>query len=120
MTTETRNYVTEKTKELMAAFSCSKEAKEAAQAWLDAAGTDREKEETAKYVAELEADIMPLEQLIAFARTEAGAGVFGGAEAAEGVAKHGEELKAAGKKYCDCPACAAVEAILEKKEEMLG
>ena len=42
MTTETRNYVTEKTKELMAAFSCSKEAKEAAQAWLDAAGTDRE------------------------------------------------------------------------------
>ena len=48
MTTETRNYVTEKTKELMAAFSCSKEAKEAAQAWLDAAGTDREKEETAK------------------------------------------------------------------------
>ena len=43
MTTETRNYVTEKTKELMAAFSCSKEAKEAAQAWLDAAGTDREK-----------------------------------------------------------------------------
>lgn len=120
MTTETRNYVTEKTKELMAAFSCGKEAKEAAQAWLDAAGTDREKEETAKYVAELEADIMPLEQLIAFARTEAGAGVFGGTEAAEGVAKHGEELKAAGKKYCDCPACAAAEAILEKKEEMLG
>ena len=29
------------------------------------------------------------------------------------------ELKAAGAKYCDCPACQAVEAILEKKKEML-
>lgn len=25
------------------------------------------------------------------------------------------EAKAAGVKYCDCPACAAVEAILERK-----
>ncbi len=120
MTAETKNYVMEKTKELMQAHSCSKEAKAAAQAWLDAVGTEREQEETKKYVAELEADIMPLDNLIAFARSEAGAGVFGGAQAAEGVAKHGEELKAAGKKYCDCPACAACEAILEKKEELLG
>ena len=29
-----------------------------------------------------------------------------------------EEIKAAGAKYCDCPACAACEAILEKKDEM--
>ncbi|MEW3581246.1 molecular chaperone Hsp90, partial [[Clostridium] symbiosum] len=27
--------------------------------------------------------------------------------------------KAAGAKFCDCPACAAVEAILEKKEDIL-
>lgn len=47
-----------------------------------------------------------------------GAKVFG--DNARGVAEHGRELKAAGKKYCDCPACAAVEAILEKKEEMLA
>ena len=38
---------------------------------------------------------------------------------APNVAKHGEEIKAAGAKYCDCPACAAVEAILSKKAEML-
>ena len=31
-----------------------------------------------------------------------------------------ESSRLPGKKYCDCPACAAVEAILEKKEEMLA
>ena len=41
-------------------------------------------------------------------------------EKAPEVAAYGREIKAAGAKYCDCPACAAVEAILAKKEEMLG
>ena len=31
-------------------------------------------------------------------------------------AAHAREIKAAGAKYCDCPACEAVEAILEKKD----
>ena len=62
---------------------------------------------------------MPVDNLIAFAESETGAKVFGGEEAAKGVAEHGRQIKAAGAKYCDCPACAAVEAILEKKEEML-
>ena len=88
MTQEVRDFVIEKTKDLMAAHSCSAEAKAAAQAWLDA-------------------------------ESEMGAKVFGGEEAAKGVAEHGRQIKAAGAKYCDCPACAAVEAILEKKEEML-
>jgi len=35
------------------------------------------------------------------------------------VAAHARDLQAAGKLYCDCPACAAVEAILEKKDELL-
>ena len=58
MTKEVRDFVIEKTKDLMAAHSCSAEAKAAAQAWLDAAGTDKEPEETARYIEELEADIM--------------------------------------------------------------
>lgn len=41
-----RDYVVEQTHRLMEAFSCSGEAKEAAQAWLAALGTDREAEET--------------------------------------------------------------------------
>ena len=119
MEKEILTFVEEKTRELMAAPSCCAELKAAAQAWLDAAGTAKEQEETKKYIAELEADIMPVDNLIAFAESEMGAKVFGGEEAAQGVAEHGRQIKAAGGKYCDCPACAAVAAILEKKEEML-
>ena len=113
-----RDYVVEQTHRLMEAFSCSGEAKEAAQAWLAALGTDREAEETRKYVQELEEDLVTVDQLIAFAESDEGRQVFG-AEAAPGVAAHGREIKAAGAKYCDCPACAAAAAILEKKDLLL-
>ncbi len=43
-----------------------------------------------------------------------------GEEKAKEVKAHGEELKDSGVKYCDCPACAAVEAILGMKEELLA
>ena len=108
MSKETLEYVVAKAKELIAAPSCSAEAKEAAQAWIAAVGTDKQAEETKKFIAEMEAE------------SDAGAKVFGGAEKAKGVAEHGREIKAAGAKYCDCPACVAVEAILSKKEELLG
>ena len=113
------DFVVEKSKELMSASTCSSEAKAAAQAWLDAVGTDREAEETKKYVEELEADIMPIDGLIGFAESEHGAQVFGAEKALE-VAAHARQIKAAGAKYCDCPACAAVEAILDKKDILLG
>ena len=100
------NEVIEETKKLIAAQSCSQEAKDAANAWLDAVGTDNEEAETKKYIAELEEDIMPIDGLIGFAGSEAGAAVFGAA--------HAKEVKAAGGKYCDCPACAACEVILSK------
>ena len=116
---EVLEYVLEKTNDLINAASCSSEAKEAAQAWLDAVGTAEEAEETRKYLAELEADIIPIDGLIAFAESEHGAEVFG-AESAKDVAAHAREIKAAGAVYCDCPACAAAEAILEKKDMLLA
>lgn len=58
------NEVIEETKKLIAAPSCSQEAKDAANAWLDAVGTDNEEAETKKYIAELEEDIMPIDGLI--------------------------------------------------------
>ena len=119
MSRETVNYVVEKTRELMAAPTCSAETKASAQAWLDSIGTDREAAQTQKYIAELEADIMPIDNLIGFAESEAGAKVFGGAEAAGQVAAHAKEIKAAGAKYCDCPACVAVAETLEKKGDLL-
>ncbi len=82
MTKETRDYTIEKSKELIASPTCSAEAKSAAQAWIEAAGTNRE-------------------------------------EAAKGIAAHAMEIKEKGALYCDCPACAAVEAILKKKELLL-
>ena len=100
------NEVIEETKKLIAAPSCSQEAKDAANAWLDAVGTDNEEAETKKYIAELEEDIMPIDGLIGFAGSEAGAAVFG--------AEKAKEVEAAGGKYCDCPACAACEVILSK------
>ena len=118
MNQETLNYVVGKTRELMNSSTCCGELKTAAQSWLDALGTDREAEETTKYVAELEADIIPIDGLISFAESEHGAQVFG-AEAGN-VAAHAREIKAAGAVYCDCPACAAVEDILKKKDELLG
>ena len=110
------NYTVEKTHELMNASSCCSEAKTAAQAWLDAVGTEKEAEETKKYIYELEEDIMPID-LIGFAESDAGAQVFG-ANAAKNVAVHAKEIKAAGAKYCDCPACSAAAAILEKKDAL--
>lgn len=118
MEKEILNYVVEKTHELMNAFSCSKEAKAAAQAWLDALGTEKEAAETQKYISELEADIMPIDNLINFAESDAGIGVFG-ADKAKDVAVHAKEIKDAGEKYCDCPACVAVARILEKKDNLL-
>lgn len=119
MNQNAKEYVTEKVKELINAFSCCDEAKEAGQNWLDAVGTDKEAEQTENLIAELEADIMPVDTLIAFADSEGGAKVFG-MEKAKEVAAHGREIKAAGAVYCDCPACAASAAILSKKEELLS
>ena len=46
MTEDVRDYVIEKSKALMEAPTCSQEAKDAAQACIDAAGTDRVAEVT--------------------------------------------------------------------------
>ena len=118
MDKEVLSFVVEKTHELMNAASCSKEAKASAQTWLDAVGTENEAAATKTYIAELEADIMPVDGLIGFAESEMGAQVFGAVKAKE-VAAHAKEIKAAGATYCDCPACAAAEAILEKKDDIL-
>ena len=84
MTQETLKFVKEQTEALIAAHSCSAEAKAAAEKWLAAVGTAEEAEVTKAYIAELEADIMPIDGLIAFADSEAGVGVFG-AELAKNI-----------------------------------
>lgn len=114
---DVKSYVTEQVKALLAAPSCCQEAKDAGQNWLDAVGTEKEKEATAKLMAELEQDVIPIEGLIAFAGSEKAAEVFG-LEKAQAILAHAKEVQAAGGKYCDCPACQAALAILEKKAEL--
>ena len=112
------DFITAKTKDLLADPSACQEVKAAATAWLAAVGTEKEAEETAKYIAELEADIMPIDGLIACGQTELALQIFG-AEGVKGLQAHAQELKDSGAKYCDCPACAACKAILDRKAEML-
>ncbi len=119
MTKDIQEYVTEQTKALMAAPSCCQEAKDAAQAWLDALGTPAEAEETKKYIAELEEDIMPIDGMIAFAGSDQVVKMLG-AEKAKGFLENAKKIKAEGGKYCNCPACTACANILEKKEQMLA
>ena len=109
MDKDIKAYVVEKTKQLIDAPTCSEETKLAAQ--------DSEQEETRKYIAELEADIMPIDNLIAFAGSEEGAKYFG-ADTAKDIAAHAAAIKSAGGQYCDCPACTIVAEILAKKGQM--
>ena len=59
--------IKELTQDLLQASSACKEVKEAAQNYLDAAGTEKEADAATAYVKELEADIMPIDGLISFA-----------------------------------------------------
>lgn len=118
MNKELVNYVMEKSKELIAAPSCCAEAKAAANSWMEAVGTEREAEETKKYIAELEEDVVGIDDLISLLESDMGTKIFG-AERTAAMIQHSKERKAAGAVYCDCPACAAGAAILEKKDELL-
>ena len=89
MTNELRTYLTEQVNALKNAHSCCAEAKAVCAEWLEAAGTDKEAEMTKKLIAEVEADIMPIDGLIAFAGSEAGIKVFG-EEMAKNVLAHAD------------------------------
>ena len=119
MTQETTAFVTEKLNDLLAAPMACAEVKEAAKSWLEAVDTNREAEETKRLIAELEADIIPIDGLIAFSASDAGVQVLGEEKAKE-IHAHAKEIKEKGALWCDCPACTAVAAILDKKEAMLS
>ena len=117
MEKQVQEFVAAKTKELLAAHSCCQELKDAANAWLAAVGTDKEAEATKNYIAEMEEDITTIDDLIAPTESELGAKIFGDAAAA--VGQQAKDAKAKGAHYCFCDACAACEAMLAKKDELL-
>lgn len=118
MNRELQNYIAEKLHEMMGVDCCCREAKEAANAWFASIGTENEIQMLRALISELEEDIMPIDGLIAFAKSERCAQIFGDRQQDEIV--HAYKLKADGIKFCDCPACTAVQAILKKKPEILS
>ena len=113
-----RNEVIEKVKAVVAAPSCCAELKEAGQKYLDSLGTASEKEAAKSLIAELEADVQPIGNVLAFFESKAGIEYFGEKQAAE-LAAHAKERKAAGEKFCDCPACAPGKEILDNRSAIL-
>lgn len=107
----------ERTKILLSNWCCD-ELKEAAQAWLDSIGTDKEKEAGKKYVLELQDSIVIVDGMLAFLPTDEAKAKFG-EETANKFYEHAKELKAQGVANCDCPACTAASAVLELKDEIL-
>lgn len=110
--------VIELAKKMIAAPSCYSGLKEIGQNWLDAIGTDSEKDAAQKLIAEIEADITEIDNLVAFAHSEIPAQMFG-EEGAKKFAAHADELKASGAKFCDCGACAPGLEILKNKALIL-
>lgn len=113
MKKETLDFITLKTKEILEAPMSCQDLKDTAAEWLKAAGTEKEADQTKQYIAELKADIMPLDNLIGFAGSDTGKQYFG-EDAANEIVSHAEKIKGDGAKYCDCPACSAAAAILGK------
>lgn len=119
MTDELRTFLKEKAGDLAAASSACAEAKAAANRFLAALGTAEEAAAATALVREAEEDIEPIDGLVAFAHSDAAAGIFG-AEGAKAFAAHADALAASGAEYCDCPACTACAAILSRKADLLG
>lgn len=107
----------ERTKLLLSDWCCD-ELKEAAQTWLNAIGTDEEKEAGKNYVLELQDSIVTVDGMLAFMPTDEAKAKFG-EETANEVYEHAKKLKAQGIANCDCSACTVALAVLELKEEIL-
>ena len=88
---------------------------ETARVWLDTLNDGEANDKaTRAFVAALEDGVESIDELEEFAASDKARELFGDGIAA--FRAHVQELKASGAKHCDCPACTACAAILEKKE----
>ncbi len=62
-------------------------------------------------------DIGDIDHTIEFFASDLAANIFG-AEQAKAMHAHMVEVKAAGGKYCDCPACVAALKIIENADQL--
>lgn len=106
--------INELVKKVADAPSCYSGLREAAEAYL-AAGAETKKDVASALIKELEADVMGVDDVISFFMSDAAAQHFG-KETADSILAGMKAHKAAGGKYCNCPACSAGLAVLENKE----
>ena len=87
--------------------------KEAAQKWLDEVDLDEAKAKVleSELVAQIKDAIPTVDEIIEKFSSKEAIEQFG-AETAEKIKAHAEELKAKGIKYCDCEACTKAKSIL--------
>ena len=98
-----RDRLAAKTRDLLNVSWCSAAIKEAGQKWLDTMNDGEANGEAAKaYIAALEDGLCTVDELCACPDAK--------------LAAHGQELKAAGKQFCDCDACKLAAEILQEKE----
>ena len=109
--------IKEKVQAIVAAPSCCAELKAVGEEWLAAFGTEREKAASETLIAERPADVREGDPVVAVVASPEGQKLFGAEKAAE-MAQHMREVKAAGGKYCDCPACAPGREILDHQESL--
>lgn len=115
-----------KVKEAIEAPSCCAGLKSAGEKYLQAVSANADSAESKEaikaaakeLVAELEADVNPIEDSIAFFESDMGKQVFG--DQRDGMVASFKEAQAAGEDTCLCPACQAGKALLGMKEEILG
>ena len=98
-----RNRLADKTRELLNVSWCTAAIKETGQKWLDTMEDGAANAEATKaYIAALEDGLCTVDELCACPDAK--------------LAAHGQELKAAGKQFCDCDACKLAAEILQEKE----
>lgn len=113
-----QSIIIDKTKALLN-LHCYDGLKVAANEWLEAIGTEKEKKASEKYVTVLEDSIVDIDSVINLFSSNMGIEKFG-AEKASQIASHAEEIKANGAVWCDCPACTAAMEVLKYKEDLLA
>ncbi|MBQ8077704.1 MAG: molecular chaperone Hsp90 [Eubacterium sp.] len=94
--------------------SACPEFKETAQNYINAIGTDAEKDAATALVAEAKEDISPIDGTIAFFATDMAKDIFGADVAAQKLA-HAKEIREQGAIYCDCPGCTAALEIINNE-----
>ena len=113
-----KQFFIDRTQTILNAESSCPEIKAAAKAWLDSIGTEKEMDAAKAYLAELEEDVTPIENLIGLLQSETGLHIFGEAKV-KTMLKKAKDSQDMGLKYCICAACNAGGAILDNKEKFL-